>query len=89
MAPPTKDQLRTFAERGCAVIPDVVPRHLLEAALREVDGLTEREPRPPTGAGSASTGATDRSRTIPRSRSSSQLPRKTNWTWYGPPAARR
>jgi hypothetical protein len=43
---PTEDQLRAFAERGYAVIPNVVPGHLLAAAMREIDGLIEREPPP-------------------------------------------
>lgn len=38
-----EDHLRTSAERGYTVIPNVVPWHLLDAALLEIDGLTERE----------------------------------------------
>lgn len=41
------DQLRTFAERGSVVIPDVVPQPLIEAAMQRIDQLVERDPPPP------------------------------------------
>src|SRR5215467_13804361 len=42
------DQMRLFAERGYVVLPDVVPKPLIEAARRRVDDLIHRNP-PPTG----------------------------------------
>jgi phytanoyl-CoA dioxygenase PhyH len=42
------DQMRSFAERGYVVLPDVVPKPLIEAARRRVDDLVHANP-PPTG----------------------------------------
>jgi hypothetical protein len=40
------DQMRSFAEHGYVVVPNAVPKHLIEAADREVDGLIQRTPPP-------------------------------------------
>lgn len=40
------DQLRTFAERGSVVIPDVIPQPLIKAAMQRIDQLIERSPPP-------------------------------------------
>jgi len=42
------DQMRLFAERGYVVLPDIVPKPMIEAARRRVDELIHRKP-PPTG----------------------------------------
>jgi ectoine hydroxylase-related dioxygenase (phytanoyl-CoA dioxygenase family) len=47
MIPLTDVQLRSFAERGFTVVPNVVSNHLIEAAMQDIDGLVEREPPPP------------------------------------------
>lgn len=44
----TEDQLRVFGERGYAVVPNVVPRHLLDDAKGALDRLITCEP-PPVG----------------------------------------
>ena len=41
------DQMRSFSERGYVVLPDVVPRPLIEAARQRVDGLIDRNPPSP------------------------------------------
>jgi hypothetical protein len=46
MPPLSDDQLRTFAERGSVVIPNVVPQPLIEAAMQRIDRLVERNPPP-------------------------------------------
>jgi hypothetical protein len=40
------DQMRLFAERGYVVLPDVVPKPLIEAARRRVDDLIHLNPPP-------------------------------------------
>jgi hypothetical protein len=44
----TQAQLRGFAERGYVIVPNVARRRLIDAALREIDGMIAREP-PPDG----------------------------------------
>jgi ectoine hydroxylase-related dioxygenase (phytanoyl-CoA dioxygenase family) len=46
MTPLTRDQLREFAEKGFIVVPQVVPENLIDATMREIDGMIEREPPP-------------------------------------------
>ena len=46
MTAPTAAQLRTFAERGWLVIPNVVASHLRDAAMQDIDRLIAREPPP-------------------------------------------
>jgi hypothetical protein len=46
MPPLSDDQLRTFAERGSVVIPNVVPQPLIEAAMQRIDRLVEQNPPP-------------------------------------------
>jgi hypothetical protein len=46
MPPLSRDQLRTFAERGSVVIPNVVPQPLIEAAMKRIDRLVEQNPPP-------------------------------------------
>ena len=46
MASTTEDWLRAFDERGYAVVPNVVPRFLLDEAQEALDGLVAREPPP-------------------------------------------
>jgi Phytanoyl-CoA dioxygenase (PhyH) len=41
------DQMRSFSERGYVVLPDVVPRPLIEAARERVDDLIDRNPPSP------------------------------------------
>jgi hypothetical protein len=41
-----REQLRTFAERGFVVVPQVVPQELLATASRTIDELLGREPPP-------------------------------------------
>jgi hypothetical protein len=38
------DQMRSFAERGYVVLPDVIPQPLIEAARRRIDDLIHRNP---------------------------------------------
>jgi Phytanoyl-CoA dioxygenase (PhyH) len=46
MSPLSDDQLRSFAERGFVVIPNVVPPPLVEAAMQRIDRLVEQNPPP-------------------------------------------
>ena len=56
-----RQQKRTFADQGYVVLPRAVPRPLIDAARREVEGRASLEPppaghrgpRPPTSAGTA------------------------------------
>ena len=41
------DQMRSFAERGYVVLPDAVPKSLIEGARKRVADLIERNPPPP------------------------------------------
>ena len=40
----SRGQLEEFAERGFLLLPQVVPRYVVAAAGRAIDGLVEREP---------------------------------------------
>jgi hypothetical protein len=40
-------ELRTFAERGYVVIPNVVSRALIDDAMRQIDRIIEQAPPPP------------------------------------------
>lgn len=44
----SRQQRQAFAEQGYVVVPQVVPRPLIEAARREIESRLEREP-PPAG----------------------------------------
>jgi hypothetical protein len=46
MSPLSDNQLRTFAERGSVVIPNVVPQPLVDAAMKWIDRLVEQNPPP-------------------------------------------
>jgi hypothetical protein len=46
MIPLSDDQLRAFAERGYVVIGNVIPHHLMSAAMLHIDGLIENKPPP-------------------------------------------
>jgi Phytanoyl-CoA dioxygenase (PhyH) len=46
MSPLSDDQLRSFAERGSVVIPNVIPQPLVEAAMQRIDRLVEQNPPP-------------------------------------------
>lgn len=46
MTGPTPAHLRAFAQHGYVVIPNVVPSHLRDAAMQEIDRLIAREPPP-------------------------------------------
>jgi hypothetical protein len=47
----TEEQIRSFAERGYLVVPDLVSRAGLDAANAEVDRLIAKEPPPPRHTG--------------------------------------
>ena len=40
------DQIRSFAERGYVVVPNAVPKPLIEAAHKAIDDLIQRNPPP-------------------------------------------
>ena len=40
------DQMRSFAERGYVVVPNAVPKPLIEAAHKAIDDLIQRNPPP-------------------------------------------
>jgi ectoine hydroxylase-related dioxygenase (phytanoyl-CoA dioxygenase family) len=46
MTPLTNDPMRSFAKRGFIVVPNVVTGQLIDAAMREIDGMIERDPPP-------------------------------------------